>query len=1086
MKRTILLLLAACIQLHARAISQITLAENNVSLKKVFQQIEKQTGYHFWYSGNILENTSPVSIDVKNVSLEQALDKCLTNQGLSYSIVDKVVVIKKATNGKEPEPALPLDIAGRVTNEKAEPIIGATVTEKGSSKATATDANGNFRLTGIREEGSLIISSIGYEKVEIKINARKQIDVVLRMTVNTLDETVVIAYGTTTRRLNTGSVSRVTAAEIENQPVSNPLAALQGRVPGLIITQTSGVAGAQFNVEIRGRSSLDASLSRNDPLFVIDGVPFEPGNQPAGQLISAANNPTSATQGGLSPLNTINPADIESIEVLKDADATAIYGSRGANGVILITTKKARQGKTRIDANVYRGISTPTRTMEMLNTKQYVQMRREAFVNDNRIPTPSNAFDILLWDTTRYTDLQENIVMNTAHNTNANLSISGGSANTKFIFGMGLNQQKNGFSPDTKDERVSMHFNISHSTPSNKLNLVLTGLYSSGKNQLISADITRHQNLPPNIKLYDSLGNLNWSDAGVDFFSVSLNNPFASLLRKNKAELENLSGNLKINYRILPNLSFNTSVGYNLFRSNELSISPKKSLPPTSPGLATSSFANSGSKSWIVEPQLEYSEKINKGKLTALLGATWQQQLANTESIQALNYTNDLLLASMAAAGDLFVSNDYQQYRYNAIFGRLNYNFSDKYILNVSGRRDGSSRFGPGKRITNFGAIGYAWIFTNEKFISRSIPFLSFGKLRGSYGTTGNDQIGNYKFLDLWNVSTDTYQGNPGFFPNTLFNPDYNWEKTNKLEFGLELGFLKDRILFTSAFYINRCSNQLVSYILPIQTGFTSVTKNLPALVENKGLELSLTSRNIRSAAFSWTTSFNVTIPRSKLISFPGLENSSYASIYQIGKPLGIVWAYKYLGVDPLTGLYMVEDRDKNGSYNSQDKQFVKTTDPKFYGGLQNNFSFKNIELSVFFEFRKAVGKTYRASLSNPGIILNQPAIVLNRWQKPGDITEIQRFASSTGGVPGLAVSRFNQSDGIYGDASYARLKNISLSYAFGPRLLQKTKMEAVRFFFNAQNVLVITNYLGSDPETQDFNRLPPMRTLVAGIQVTL
>jgi TonB-dependent starch-binding outer membrane protein SusC len=986
--------------------------------------------------------------------------------------------------------AQPGTVTGKVTNAKGIPISGATVTLKGTNTRTLTAESGTFSIAIPGPQSRLLISYIGYSTKEIPVIAGQAIAVTLEQSVADLDDVVVQAYGTTTRRFNTGSIGRVTAADLEKQPVTNPLSALQGRVPGVFITASSGVPGAEVKVEIRGRGSLDLALSRNDPLYVIDNVPFEPGNAIGNQLRSAATSPLNSSVGGLSPLNAINPADIESIEVLKDADATAIYGSRGANGVILITTKKGRPGKTRFNLNSSFGVSSPARSMELLSTADYLALRREAFTNDNRIPTAANAPDLLTWDTTRYTDLQQLLIGRSAFSSFTQASLSGGSASTQFSIAGGYNRQTNVFSSSLADQVRSARLTLNHTSIDKKLNFLFSGIYSSDKNNLVSTDLTRYTNLPPNIKLYDSLGNINWSEGGLPFANLNFINPLSVLLQPYSSLAENLSANINIGYQLYTGLTLRTSAGYNTYSTSETALRPRASIAPTQPVLGSSEFAGSTSKSYIVEPQLEYRRALARGNLSLLAGATFQDRSFTNYSFSGSNYTNDLLLGSINAAGQITASNTANDYRYSAVFGRANYAWKDNtYIVNLTGRKDASSRFGRDKRTALFGAAGGAMVFSNYAFIRQGLPFLSFGKIRGSYGITGNDQIGNYKYLNLWNPTTNTYQGVPGFTPASLYNADYSWEINRKLEGAVELGFFKDRLLFSAAYYRNRCSNQITSYQLPGTTGFDNIGRNLPALVQNSGWELLLSGKILRATKLEWSAALNLTVPKNRLLRFPGLALSSYALRFEEGKSLSLIRGYEYLGVDPQTGLYQFTDVNKDGTFNNTDFQSFGNLDPKLFGGLQNTFSYRGIELSIFFEFRQQTGRTYLSQLSNaaPGAELaNFPVLVLDRWQKPGDHRSIQRAATNFNSLANNSVFRLSTSNGIYGDASYIRCKNVSLSYTLPASFTKKVHLESGRLFLHAQNLFVLTHYQGSDPETQNFYILPPLRSIVGGLQITL
>ncbi len=1083
MKAAMIVLLAISLQAYARPKSQeITLSLNNAKLETVFKEIQKQTSYRFVYTKEQLEISQNVNLEVKKVNLETVLQLCFRDQPLGFTIEERYIIIylkgKNSENRNLPEV---IEITGRVINEQGESLPGATVSIKGTNKATATNENGAFNLQNAEPNAILIISSIGYQTQEISVKGRTNITVQLKIVVSSLDETVVIAYGTTTKRLNTGSVGRITADDISKQPVSNPLAALSGRVPGLLVSQSSGVPGSSFKIEIRGRNSI---AQGNNPLFIIDGVPFASGNNNINQVGAAFT----FNGNGLSPFNIINPADIESIEILKDADATAIYGSRGANGVVLITTKKAKAGKTKFDFNIYSGISRVTRTMDLLNTQQYVQMRKEAFFNDGVVPTASNAYDILVWDTTRYTDLKKMLIGGTANVINTQASVSGGDENTRFLIGTGYQRETTVYPGDMVNSKGSLHFNIKHQTIDKKLSIVLTGFASEDKNNIAGNDLTNFANLAPNLPpLFDANGKLNWSGNGYSF-----SNPLSYLQVNYDATTDNLLSNLQLTYRVTKNLTFKNSFGYNKITVSEIRTRPAAAQNPANNPTGSSQFGNSEYKTLIAEPQLEYSASIKKVKLQMLIGGTWQQNTTDASYMLASGYNNDALLKTSSGAASISTSVDYRQYRYAALFSRMNLNLANRYILNMNVRRDGSSRFGPGRQYANFGSVGGAWIFSNEAILKKLRSVISFGKLRISYGSSGNDNIGDYQYLDTYSTTSYPYQGSPGLYPSGLFNSDYGWEINRKAEAALELGLINDRILLTIAYFRNRCGNQLVPYNLPSQTGFTSIIKNLSALVQNTGYEFEVSSTNIKTEHFTWATWLNVTMPENKLISYPELEASSNRNKFVVGQPLNIGNGFQLTGVNPQTGIYEFLNSNGNAvtspAYPNDYVKAIAKLDPDFYGAIRNSFGYKNLQLDVFFEFRKQTGSSYLQDLNQaPGIMRNQPTIVLDRWQRPGDKTSIQRYTTSTNNPAYLAnsaISTYGASN-VYTDASFLRLKNISFSYSVPFSKFTKLSSGNFRAYVQGQNLFVLTNYKGTDPETQNFFYLPPLRTITAGIQIT-
>jgi len=1081
MKLIVLLTIVACVQANANGYAQtINLSLKDAPIEKVFKEIEKQSSYRFIYTKEQLSNTDPVSINVKNASIISVLDICVKGQPVSYSLQEPYVILKRREETKpaqENKNLLFRSITGRVVDETGAGISSATVGIKGSDIATACNEAGEWRLEFEGEYTTIVVSSVGYRTKELAIDAKLFYNVVMDRVVNSLDDMIIIGYGKTTRRLNTGSVSRVGSETIEKQPVANFLGALQGRVPGLVITENSGVPGASYKVQIRGQNSL---LQGTDPLFVIDGVPFLMGNNPINQVSTAAS---------LSPFGLINPDDIESVEVLKDADATSIYGSRGANGVILISTKKGRAGKTMFTASGHAGVSKVTRTMNLLSTPDYLSMRREAFFNDGMVPTSSNAPDLFLWDSTRYTNLKDALVGGTANTTDLQFSVSGGSGNTQFLVGIGAHKQTTVFPGDLSNKRATIHSNLHHVTNDRKFSLDLSTSYGYNKNDLSSYDLSAYINMPPHIHLYDANGNLNWKEGGSSFYNLGITNPLAYIYQQYTGKFNNLISNLQAEYTVIKGLTMKASFGYNLVLGDEVRVNPSISLDPATNQLPYSYFRKRKQEGWIIEPQINYKLSVlQKMQVNLLAGGTWQTSNDELFSVDGSNYANDIQLRTINAAGTIVSSNNYSEYRYNSFFGRANANWDEKYILNVSYRRDGSSRFGPGKQFSDFGSIGAAWIFSSEYFMKENISFLSFGKLRASYGTAGNDNIGSYQFIETWTNTNSTYQNVPGLIPSRLFNPDYSWELNKKLEVATDLGFFKDRLFVSAAYFLNRCSNQLVPYTLPIQTGFNSVNMNLDAEIENKGLELTVSGKIISNKNLTWTSTLSSTSQRNKLLEFPGLATSSYANTYVIDQPLSVKKLYHYQGVDPATGVYYFNDIDGNGVLNSSDKTTLKNVDPKFYGGFDNTIIWKGFQLDIFFEFRKQQGLNYlnTQAYNVPGYdYRNHPMVVLERWQKPGDNSTVQKFTADFSSTAYTNASVYlGSSDAIYSDASFIRCKNISLSYTIGEKIIKKSGFDILKLYLRCQNLFTITDYKGADPENQNLYVLPPLKTVVAGIQL--
>ncbi len=762
---------------------------------------------------------------------------------------------------------------------------------------------------------------------------------------------------------------------------------------------------------------------------------------------------------------------------MKDADATAIYGSRGANGVILITTKKGKAGKTAIDANINSGYGKVARTIDLLNTQQYLQMRREAFANDG-VPFPSVVtdpgnpdYDVNgTWDTTRYTNWQKELIGGTAHFTTANLSVSGGNTNTTFLIGGNYSRQTTVFPGNSDDRKGGAHFSVTNTSADQKFHITFSGQYNIDVNSEPGVDMTQYIILAPDAPaLYDAHGNIN-------FQGGTFNNPLTSTLQTFSATTSNLVSNLNFDYKIFSGLSFDGRLSYTRIQADQITLFPATSYyGPPNPNNRSNSTGSSYVGTWIAEPQLNYTKKLGQGRFDVLLGTTFQESKQSSQGFYAFGFSNDALISNTSAATKVgAIPGSYSDYRYNGLYGRMSYNWQDKYIFNVTARRDGSSRFGPSKQFGDFYSIAPAWIFTKEKWVEDHLPWLSFGKLRGSIGTTGNDQLADYQYLSSYSTSSN-YQNTTGLTPSRIANPYFSWEITRKIEGGIDLSFLKDRIQLTVDYYRNRSNNQLARTPLPSQDGFSSIQSNLPALVQNTGFEFELNTINIDAGSFKWTTSFNLTIPRNKLISYPNLSSSSNAFDYEVGQPLSLLYGFKSTGVDPQTGLYVFA--------GAPDLKFIPAHTQEFYGGMNNGISYRQWRLDVFTQFVKQTGLNYLASFSGgaPGSFNNnEPIEVLNRWMAPGQSTNIQKYTTSND-----SYGQYIQSNAIISDASFIRIKTISLSYRLPAKFLTHVFVKNARIYLQGQDLFTFTGYKGLDPETQSLS-LPPLRMITAGIQIGL
>lgn len=1084
---------------NAQSSPQFTISVKNVPVVKVFTIIEQQSSYRVMYSAQLLKDAKRVSMEVKDAPLEKVLEHCFKEQPFGYRIVGTdimVVAEKPALKENLRLPSLPgmtndtvITVSGSVIAAgTGSPLAGVTVVEKGTRNGVTTNERGEFTVHNVSRVSTLAFSSIGYKSVEVGLNGRASyLNVKLPEFTSELDRVIVQGYGTTTQRYSTGNIVTVTAKEIERQPVMNVLTALQGKVPGLIISQQNGYASAPFKVEIRGRKLLNDKVAP-DPLIIIDGVPLTTldlnGASPEGSPGFIVNQMVGPA-GGQSPLFSLNPADIESVTVLKDADATAIYGSRGGSGVIIINTKKGKIGKTVLDANVYAGFSRVPRYYNMMNTTEYLAMRREALKNDGITPDAGSAPDLVLWDTTRNVNWQKILWGGTGKTQDAQISLSGGSGTSTFRISAGYHKETGITAVSGNNQRASIQFNLTHKSLNQKLTILYTNFYSYAQVNETGYDANQ-ASLPPNAPaIYDSVGNLNF--AGYRPTSLF---GFASLKQPYLSKTNFLNNHLAVKYEIVKGLSVSSSFGYGNNRIGQTFLLPIASKDPLTNPKGSAFFGNNNSDRWIIEPQVDFVKYINALKITAVAGATHQKVNTSGTNISGQGYVDDNLINSVSNAPIKSAGDISGQYKYSAIFGRVNFNILEKYIINISGRRDGSSRFGSGKQYGNFGSVGLGWIFSQEPLIKKLLPVLSFGKLRASYGITGSDNIGDYQFITRWTGNTnliDPYLGQAVYGPIQHANPNLQWQANKKLEVGLNVGFLKDKLSFELNWYRDRCENQLIDYMLPALTGFESVSANSPAKVENSGYEAIIRTTPIETKSWSLSLNFNIGINRNKLLAFPNIEQSSYSNLYFVGQPLNIGRVFRYTGIDHETGLYTFEDKNKDGRITqtgTDNDLFFKNTNSKYDGGIGFDFSCHNFQFNAFFTFqRKPFLRSAIYSSTFPGLFGqgNQPMEVTNHWSKPGDNARFARYTTQGD----ITDSYFLRSTGVFSDGSSIRLQNLSMSYDFAS-LISKRKLASVaKIFVRGENLLLLTNYEGIDPAIPSFGSLPLQRIITGGFQVT-
>lgn len=983
-------------------------------------------------------------------------------------------------------------VKGKVIGADNEPLIGAMVFIEGTRHGCTTDADGNFEFT-TKTKGcpcTLRVKHIGYKTIAVVIKNKDEArnkQITLEEDNVLLDDVIVVGYGKSSRKKLTGAVGQVKSSVITQATQEAPIMALQGNMSGVYVTQGSGVPGAgSSDIVIRGKSTLS---SQSQPLYIIDGVPFN----------ASSENQIAYTSTGVfglpDALNLINPSDIESIEVLKDADATAIYGTRGANGVILVTTKKGSAGRVKVSASFSTTVSQVAKRLDFLGTEDYLALRRKAFDTDlaNGYVTEEDYIaskypDLLLWDQHADYNWQDELIGKTSVGYDAQVNVSGGNQNTSFFVSGAYYSSNTVLISDDQYDRWTARANINHQTSDHRFHLE-AGVTLSGINMNShgAGSPYTYLNTAPNTPLFDELGRPYYIPDDPDYASST---DFLAYEGKNASR--NVLGNLTLSYKIWRELTAKVSVGYNYSSSDQSNYYQRYWYNPYDPYYYNfARYYSMNTSTTLVEPQLTYRTGLAGGELSLLVGGTYQAATSKTLWFTGKEYPNDAFMTNASSAASfLNHSNPSTQTKTASFFTRVSYDYKDRYLLNAVYRRDGSSRFGPDHRFGNFYSVGTGWLFSNEAFVKERIgDVLSFGKLRFSYGRTGNDGVGDYAYMTKYSTSSYPYEGQVGLAPTGLANDDLHWETTNKLDVGLELGFLKDRLQVNASWFRNRSFDLLTREYLPAQVGFSYISSNLDAVIDNRGWEVEINSQNIKTHDFAWNTSFNITIPKNELVEYEGLASSAYYNTYSIGQSVNVVRGYKYLGVNKETGLAEVEDLNRDGRIaNADDYQNLGTRDPQFYGGLTNTFKYKNFTLDFSFYFRKKTMEYgyFWLYMYPIGVRKNvTKEMAANYWTTPGQEAKYPGLTTTSSSPQYNAFQRyFSYSDGAYSNGSYLRLQNVMLSYDFPRPWLSSLGISALRLYAQGKNLFTITDYDSYDPETSTA-AVPSLRSFIFGLNVT-
>ncbi len=1042
----------------------------DVSLEQLFKEIQGKSEYIFFYKDGVLKHN--VSLELKGATVSKILDKAFVNTDLTYKINERQIVIKNKTNQNPYSEAAvrqEREIIGTVKDASGFPLTGASVLIKGTTKGTATDFDGNFKLKVPNETSTLIITYLGYMQQEVSIVGLTSVSIVMVEDDQALDEIVVIGYGTERKALVSDALTSINARQIEDLPVSSVDGLLQGQASGVQVNQNSGTPGGQMSVRIRGLTSISGS---SQPLYIIDGIPVTTGD--FGQIGYSGQ--------GSSALSDLNPNDIESISILKDASATAIYGARGSNGIVLITTKRGKEQKTTIGVNIYSGMQRAWNKLDMLNAREWKEYRNDL--------TNSTVFtDEQINDNSIDTNWQD-VIFRTAPINNYEVSARGGTANTQFFIS-GTFFQQEGILIGTDYERFNFRANLDHKI-SEKFKIGTSIGLSYAHTDRVESDQTLHGPLPNGIStpaiysVYNADGSYNQEGPYANPVSIA-----------NEAINENFSyrtnSNIYLDYNILEELTFSSKLGVDFLNFREHGYESTKTIQGAKyNGLGFETYSNISNI--VSNNLLQYSKRFNDHKVDALVGYSFEKKNFRSSFIRGQDFADDALQYINSAATIASASASASDEGIRSYFGRLNYNFKDKYILSATGRFDTSSKFGDNNKTGFFPAASVAWRVSEEEFLTE-VAFLSDLKFRVSYGLTGNDDIRPFLFSELY--GNTSYGGMPAIYPSNIPNPDLKWESTSQFNLGIDFGLFQDRITLTADYYNKQTNDLLLSRPLPPSSGFSSITENV-GKVENKGIELTLSTKNL-VGELSWNTQFNISGNRNKVLELyngqPIDDIGRGGNRIMVGQPIGIFYSYQSLGVDPSTGDIVYADTNFDGEITSADRTVVGNPHPDFVYALTNNFSYKNFDLSIFLQGSQGndVFNGSRLFLESLQGGDNQLASVNRRWREPGDITDIPRATTD----PVAASQNKRVSSRFIEDGSYLRFKNVTLGYTLNQKNMKNDNFESLRIYVSVQNLFTFTNYSGLDPEVNyrgddnsvigtDFFTYPQAQTFTLGLNLKI
>ncbi|OCX52563.1 hypothetical protein BEL04_14010 [Mucilaginibacter sp. PPCGB 2223] len=1151
MKLTVILLFTVLLQVNASTFAQkVSLSKKNITLEQLFKHLHVQTGYNFIYTGKLLSQANPINIQVEDADILDVLQLSLRDQPITFLVENKTVIIKEKDRslGDKIQDyfAIPVTVNGKVADTVGNALPGVTIRVAGRQLSTVSDKNGEFSLT-VQDGDVLEFSFIGFVRVIHTVKrAEGKLTIVLHEAVRALSETVIVGYGTTKKRDLTGSVSTINTKEIEDIPFTTIDNALAGKATGVEVTKTDGTPGGAVRIRIRGSSSL---LGGNDPLYIIDGVPVQVQSNfvnPGFDIGSAVGNNVTASGGvsaglstafvnGLNSLGGLSVDDIESISILKDASSTAIYGSKAANGVVIINTKKGKKDmKPQIVASYYSTVSTP-KTPELLNADQYKTLLTEAAQNDFAARTaagraiPANVNAIINTPGTYFGTANTNWIKEVTHNTiahNAEVSVQGGGSASKYFSSIAYNNSP-GVVRATNYQRVSGKLNVENEIGTKfRLN---TNLIIGYANQNITngaydqALISR-----PDYAPYNAIGGFtDFSTVGASY--QNFQNPTALLTATNNAKNFSLLGSLSAIYDVTSNLQFKSTVSLNMQTYNQRNYTPSYlSIGSFYGNVANNGGIGSNSNSrltnWFVENTLSYNKTFNKiHAIDILAGTSYETRKTSFYSATAAGYPNDNILTSLSSAVTPLVvrgddPSEPQSYLLS-FYARANYSLMDKYLFTFTGRADGSSKFGPSNKFGYFPSGAFAWRISKENFL-KNVKWIDDIKLRASYGLTGTQNIGDQMYRTLYTPLS--YAGTSALLPSQVGNPGIQWESTKEADGGLDISLFKGRLQATVDHYNKQTSGALLSLPVAPSSSFASLLSNAVG-IKNTGWEVSLQGDVIRIKDFKWSASANVTwntslvtklaanANLSQIGNLTGLETGNTTLIE--GQPLGIITGLTVIGIikdatqlaayKQQLGVYytavfpylsigdpMYQLKPQGGANYLNSSTIIANAAPKYFGGFTQGFSYKNFDLNFYFTYSQGGKLVWGDHVSSMAFVgtSNANVAMLNRYTPTNTGSDQPQLR--------LNDQIYYKSNLDVFSSSYIKLRSLSFNYHLNNlRWMKKAGMKNTSVFASATNVFTLTKYPGNDPETSDdpysvaggyfdVSNYPTVRTFSIGLKV--